>query len=298
MQDWLFYSLLFPVLFAVVNIIDDNFLRKVYRSAYFGAIISGFFGMLPLALSLFFPIQIASFQVILTGIFCGFLTCIYYYFYLKALGEENPSVVIALSNLTPVFALSIAFLFLGETLTSKHLLGFIIIIIASSILSLTKFSLKKTSISKGLLSVIIASFIYAVVGVLSKFVYNNVDFVSGYMYFAVGLGIGGLFLSIVPKGGRGFYKEFGKKFTKYIVVFFFIELLGISAEMLNNLAISTGPISLVKVVEGIQPIYVLLFAIVAYPLFPKYFREAKIDGKLKKFICMMLILVGLYLINQ
>lgn len=298
MQDWLIYSLLFPALFAVVNIIDDNFLRKVYRSAYFGAIISGFFGMSPLVLSLFFPIQIASLPVILTAVFCGFLTVIYYFFYLKALGEESPSVVIALSNITPVFALLIAFLFLGEIITTKSLMGFVLILGASTVLSLSKFKFAKTSISKGLLSVVIASLIYAVVGVLSKFVYNSVDFVSGYVYFSVGLGFGGLFLSIVPKEGRVFYKEFGKKFKKYFFIFFLIELLGISAELLNHLAISTGPVSLVKVVEGVQPVYVLLFAVLFYPFFPKYFREAKTGGKFKKILCMIVILFGIYLINQ
>lgn len=298
MQDWLLYSLLFPALFAVVNILDDNLLRKVYRSAYFGAIISGFFGMLPLILGLFFPIQLASLPVILTGVFCGFLTVIYYFFYMRALGEESPSVVIALSNMTPVFALLIAFLFLGETLTTKNLIGFVLILTASFVLSLADFSFKKPSLSKGLLSVVTASLIYAVVGILSKFVYSNVDFISGYMYFAVGLGIGGLFLSIVPKKGRGFYREFGKKFKKYIAIFFLIELIGIAAEVLNNLAISTGPVSLVKVVEGVQPLYVLFYAVLLYPLFPVYFREAKTGGKLKKVICMLVILTGLYLINQ
>lgn len=298
MQDWLFYALLFPALFAVVNIIDDNFLRKVYRSSYFGAIISGFFGTLPLVLGMFFPIQIASPLIILIGILSGFLTVIYYFFYFRGLKAENPSVVIALFSLTPLFALIIAFVFLGEKLTNTHIIGFALILAASSVLSLSKFSFKKISFSKGLIPVIIASLIYAVVGVLAKFVYNRVDFLSGYMYFSVGLGIGALFLSIVPRGGRKFYKEFGKKFKKYLLIFLAIELLGISAEMINNLAISKGPVALVKVVEGIQPMYVLLYAILFYPLFPTYFREAKAGGKLKKIICMLIMIAGLYLISQ
>lgn len=297
MQNWLILALIFPAIFAVVNIIDDNFLRRVYRSSYFAATISGFFGMLPLALGLFFPIQIASLTVILTGLLSGFLTLIYYFFYFKSLELENPSIVVALFNLTPLFSLTLAFLFLGEELTRTHLMGFIIILVASSFLSLTKFSFKQISFSKSLLPVLIASFIYAISGILAKFVYSQVDFVSGYIYFSLGLGIGALFLSTVPEQGRKFYKQFNKKFKKYFLAFFAIELLGISAEMINNLAISQGPVALVKVVEGIQPVYVLVFAILFFPLFPKYFREAKEGGKLKKIICMLIIIVGLYLIS-
>lgn len=297
MQEWLFYALLFPALFAVVNIIDDNFLRKVYRSPYFGAIISGFFGMLPLALGLFFPIQVPSLVVILAGLLSGILTLIYYFFYFKSLEVENPSVVVALFNLTPLFALTLAFLFLGEELTQIQIIGCTLILVASSFLSLTKFSFKQISFSRSLLPIVIASFIYAISAILSKFVYGHVDFVSGYIYFSLGLGIGALFLSTVPKEGRKFYKQFSKKLKKYFLIFLAIELLGISAEMINNLAISKGPVAFVKVVESTQPVYVLVFAILFFPFFPKYFREAKEGGKFKKFICMLIIIAGLYLIS-
>jgi drug/metabolite transporter (DMT)-like permease len=126
--EWLIFALIFPALFAVVNIIDDNFLRNVYRSSYFGAIISGFFGMLPLIGIFFFPVSMASFPIVLLGISAGFLTVIYYLFYFKALEAEFPSVVIAFFNLTPVFALIIAYFFLGEQLTRNHFLGFLLIL--------------------------------------------------------------------------------------------------------------------------------------------------------------------------
>lgn len=297
MDNWLFYALLFPALFGVVNIIDDNFLRKVYRSSYFGAIISGFFGMFPLLGVFYFPIQIASASTILVGVLAGFLTVIYYLFYFKALEKEYPSVVIALFNLTPIFALIIAFLFLGEILTFYHFLGFGLILGASTILSIGKVN-KKLSVSKGLVPVLIASFLYSVVGVLGKYLYNQVDFVSGYMYFAVGMGLGGLFLSLVPKEGRKFYTEFGKSFKKWIIVFVLIELIGITAEVVNNLAISKGPVSLVKVVEGVQPIYVLIYALILFPFFPRFSREATSGGMMKKIVCMVVMITGLYFVSS
>ncbi len=297
-NDWIFFALLSPAIFAVVNIIDDNLLRGVYRSPHFGAIISGFFGMLPLVCLLFFPLQIASFPIIILGIIAGFLTVIYYLFYFKALDAEYPSVVIALFNLTPIFALLLAFIFLGEGISLNHFIGFTFIFIASTLLSINEFKIKSLKFSKGLLPVIIASFIYAVIGISSKFVYNEVDFISGYVYFSIGMGLGGFFLITTTQEGKKFPQEFNKVFKKWIYIFIGVELIGIAAELTNNLAISKGPVALVKVVEGIQPLYILLFAILLFPFLPKYFREAANGGKIKKIVLISVMLIGLYFINR
>lgn len=296
METWFLLALLTPAIFAVITLIDDNLLRNVYRSASFGAIISGLFGLLPLVALFFVNVSLPSFPIAALGVLAGWLTILYYYFYFRGLEVEEPSVVIALFSLTPALIPILAYFFLGELLTKNQYLGFAIIILAS--LAISAVDLKKFKFSPAFLLVGIGALIFAFVSIIGKFVYTEVDFWTGYMLFSIGMGLGGLTIMLFTKKGRVFPKEFKKIFKKWFLIFFLVELLGISAEFTGNLAISQGPVSLVKVIEGIQPMYVLLIAIILFPFFPKYFREATSGNRARKLMLMALMIFGLFLIYR
>lgn len=296
MQDWFFIALLSPAIFALITILDDNLLRQVYKSPFFGAIISGFFGMLPLVGILFYPIVLPSLPVILCGVLAGMFTVISYYFYFKGLEVEAPSVVIALFSLAPAFIPFLSYLVLGEILTVNQYIGFVIVLIASYILA--SVDIKKFTFSPALFVIGIGAIIYAVIAVMGKYVYQSVDFWTGYMLFACGMGLGAVFLSLSFAKGREFFHELKTTFRKWIVVFILVELLGISAELTNNIAISRGPVSLVKVIESTQPIFVLFYALLFFGWFPLYLREALDTNRVKKISMMLLMGIGLYFIYQ
>src|SRR3989344_6461333 len=133
---WFPLALISPAIWAIVVLLDDNLLRKVYKSPFVGTIISGFFALAPL-LSLFFvPVTIPSTSILIFSFLAGFLLIASYWFYFKSLEIEAPSVVIALWNLTPTLVPFLAFLFLGEILQSHQYIGFILILIASVGISL------------------------------------------------------------------------------------------------------------------------------------------------------------------
>ncbi|MBP9716573.1 MAG: DMT family transporter [Candidatus Levybacteria bacterium] len=295
LEQWFLLALLAPALFALVNIIDDNLLRNVYRSAHFGAIISGLFGLLPLTALFFVDISVPNPIVASLGLLAGFLTVMYYYFYFRGLEVEKPSVVISLFSLAPALIPFLAYFFLKEVLTLNQYLGFGIILFSSLLISAT--DIKKFKFSPALLLIGFGALIFAIISVIGKYVYTEVDFWTGYMLFSMGMGLGALFL-LFTKKGRDFGKEFKKTFKKWILVFIAVELLGISAEFVGNLAISRGPVSIVKVVEGIQPIYVLVFAVLLFPFFPKYFRDAAGENKLRNGILMLVMIVGLFLVYK
>ncbi|HXE10150.1 MAG TPA: hypothetical protein VN554_01865, partial [Verrucomicrobiae bacterium] len=52
-MTWFYLALLAPLLYAIVNLLDDNLLQFVYKSPYVAAVSAGFYGSLPL-LSRFF----------------------------------------------------------------------------------------------------------------------------------------------------------------------------------------------------------------------------------------------------
>lgn len=295
-MSWFYLALLAPLLFAVVNLIDDNLVRHVYKSPYYGAIISGFFGAVPLvALSVRQPVSV-SFWVVTTGVLAGFLTALYYFFYFRALELESPSVVIAMFGLTPALILVFANLFLGEKLLATQLVGFVIVLLSTFALGVTE--VKKFKFSRALWFVLVAASLYAAASLFSKYTFNHTEFFTGFMCFSAGLGLGGFYFWLVLRflKDTDFFRELKRNSKKVLTFFVLAEAIAISAEFTQNLAISRGPLSLVKVIEGIQPVYVLLIALVFYRVSPKHFREAAEGGLAKKFTLMALSLVGLYFI--
>ena len=85
-------------------------------------------------------------------------------------------------------------------------------------------------------------------------------------------------------------------FWRVLPVFIVAELVNLSAEFTLNYAIDGGPVSLVKAIESIQPMFVLLIALLLYPFAPRFFREAEDGGVMRKFLLMLFGAAGIVLI--
>ena len=293
--QWLFFALLTPVLWSAVVFVDDSLLRNVYRSPSVGVIISGLFGLLPLVSLYWLDLQTIPPLIAGIAMVSGVLTIMNYYFYFRALEKEAPSIVIAMFSLTPAIVPFLAFALLGETLTQQQILGFIIILMFTFMLAVI--DVKKLKFSKALLPVILASILVAFALIAGKFVYERVDFYTGYMYYSIGVGIGTLpflYMKLMMTEKLKKRKKIPKKSLLIIpLVLVGSELINLAAELSSNIAISLGPVSLVEVIQNTQPMYMLVIALLLYPFFPKYFREAK-DGRVKFKLLMMLgIICGL-----
>ena len=296
-MSWFYLALLAPLLFAIVNLIDDNLLRFVYKGPYLAAAASGIFGALPLISLLFVdwtPITISQAGVMLLA---GFLTAIYYFFYFKSLAVESPSVVIAIMSLVPATLPVLAYFLLDERLTSAQFTGFTVVLIASLGLAMTE--VKKFKFSAALVPALVVVGIVDITSLLTKYVYEQAAFYPAFICFSIGLGLGGVYFALIMffDHKKHDLSVFKKSIHKLFVIFIMVELLAVAAEFTSNLAVSRGAVSLVRVVEGIQPMYVLLIALVLYPLSPKHFREAAEGQLAKKFALMAIITAGLFLIG-
>ena len=295
-MSWFYLALLAPLLYAIVNLLDDNLLSFVYKSPYLATVSAGFYGALPL-LSRFFiharalPASLASLAVM-----AGCLNLAYYFFYFKGLESDSPSTVIALFGLAPATIPFFARFIVHEHLAAMEIVGFAVVLLAS--LGLAARDLKQLKFSKALMFVAIAVVSMDIVAIATKYVYQRADFYPVYLYFSAGMGLGGIgFFLLKFADNKRAVREIGKSIKKLLPVFIIAELTGLAAEFTLNLAISRGPVSLVKVIEGIQPMFVLLIAFGLYPFWPKYFREAEEGKPTRKFILMAVIIAGLALIS-
>lgn len=297
-MSWFYLALLAPFIYAIVTLIDDNLLRFIYKGPYLASAASGIFGALPLISLLFLDASPIPFSLSGLMILAGFLTTLYYFFYFRSLELESPSIVIAIMSLVPATLPILAYFFLDERLTQIQLFGFSLVFIASFGLAITE--VKKFKFSKALLPALVVVGLLDVIALLTKYVYDRTEFYPSFMYFSLGVGLGGLYFPLIMFFSRTKHdlSLLKKKIVKVIPLLILVELLGVLAEFITNLAISRGPVSLVSAVDGIQPLYILVIALLLYPLVPKHFREAT-EGKLvKKFSLMTVIVIGLYLIGN
>lgn len=295
-NEWFYLALLVPALVAVLVLADDIFNKHVYENPFVGTIITGFFALLPVLSLFFIPLTIPSTSIIIFGLLAGFLMVVTYWLYFKSLTITLPSIVMTVWNTSPAFIPFLGYFFLKEQLNLYQFLGFTFILVSSLVISII--NIEKFKLSQAFYLMILASFFTAISVTAQKYIYASIDFWSGFIFVSLGMGVGSLFFSIAFEDGRKFVKGFNKKYRKYIWLFVVFEALNIAAVLTSNLAISKGPASLVKVIEGIQPIYMLLFSTIMFPLFPKHFREGKDANKIKKILIMIFMIIGLYLIYK
>lgn len=296
-MSWFYLALLAPILYAIVNIVDDNMLHFLYKSPYLATATVSLFGALPIFSRLFLSSPSIPLKIELFAIVSGLLTSVFFFFYFKGLESDSPSIVIALLTLAPAILPFFAHFILKEVLSSNQILGFVLILVASGGLVIT--SIKKMTFSAALIPALVCIALIDTASIVTKYVYQKGPFYPGFIFFSVGLGIGGIYFSLIilfMKKWRIHSLKTLRSKLRLLPLLLFVYSLGLLADFVLNLASSRGPISLVRVMEAIQPILVLSFAILFYPLFPKYFREAK-EGKLIRKISFMLVsIVGLFLI--
>lgn len=296
-MTWLYLALLAPLLYAVVNIFDDNLLRHVYKSPQAAIVVTGLFGVVPALLILLLGLNRHSLPPHLIGLTMasGFMATVGTYYYLRGLKIEDPSVVAALFSLTPAIVPFFAHYFVGEHLSQQAILGFSIVIVAGFLYSLT--DIRKITISKALLLILLSSALYDAASLLGKYAYERVDFYSAYLYVSWGMAVAGLvFFGLWHRGRRGAIKAArGNVSLKVVLLLAIVELLSLAAIFASSKAISQGPVSLVLALENLQPLYVLLIAVGLYPFYPKYFREAESRRFASKIVLCLLLVGGVYI---
>jgi drug/metabolite transporter (DMT)-like permease len=298
-MSWFYLALLAPLIYAVVNLIDDNLMRHIYRSPHSGAIISGLFGGLPLLSLAFHDYTNIPLQFELQAVLAGFLLVAFYYCYFLSLDRESPSVVVALTNMAPLLIGILAFIFLGERLGDRDVVSLALILAASIGLSLSS-GPDRTHFKRSIGPIIFAGIFISVNSLLIKDVFDHVPFYSGYMWLSAGMVTGGFYFLLVlyHADQREILRDLRRIVRKYFGLFVFAEGMALLAEFTMNLAISRGPVTIIRTIEGIQPLFVLLIALVFYPLRPQLFREANEGKVLKKFFYIAVIIVGLFLLSR
>ena len=219
----------------------------------------------------------------------------YQFPYLQSFREADTSVVTSLFSVGELIIPLFAFLFVGERLMPAQYAGFFIIIIASALIS---FNPKKFRLSRAAFLMLGVSIILALQTVLYKYLFESgVTWGTAMTWTAIVQLVIATGLILVPKN-RADLKNFGAKMRQAGPLFAFTNILSWAGEALGSFALVMLPASIVHGITGIQPIFVLVMAILLAGKFPKIFKEELSGGVIvKKLILFGIMIVGIILVT-
>lgn len=280
MQNWFLLALAAPFLWSLVTIIDKFLVSKYTKETDFSAgslvLFSSFVGLVVCILISFttpeiFLVSLSNKLLLLLG---GALGVAWVIFYLHSLEIEEVSNVSLWMLLIPIFGYILGHIFLGEVLTHKQLLGSFIVLIGAGILSVD-FSKEKISFKAKVIFLMLCScFMYALTGIIFKFVTIENNFWVSIFWEHVGLFLSGLILFFfIPKYRRDFINMIKDGGRKIFFFNFFGDIMTILGNLVTYSAILLAPVTLVYLVSTFQPIITLMMTFVLTIFLPKVLSE-------------------------
>jgi drug/metabolite transporter (DMT)-like permease len=217
------------------------------------------------------------------------------YFYFRALEKNDTTVVIAMTQLIPVFTFIISAVFFQEFLTTRQMIGGAIIIASAVAISTNLKDLKNRQNYQVLGLMLLFSLFYAGFFKLFEVANKTSDYGSASVFFQFGLTLVGVFLWLRRKYRREFIKSIKQNGRVFVGLNVFNEIINAVAAQLDNWAVIFLPLAIVNTLAGFQPVFVLILGLVGAKFWPKIFQDKVSRGELiRKSFCILISLVGLY----
>ncbi|NTU73218.1 EamA family transporter [Candidatus Roizmanbacteria bacterium] len=298
-MTWLTLAILTPFLFAITNFLEKFLVEKRIKNALNITILIGFsYGIIGTILLVILHFPVLPLTQLLTLLGIGAILILYLIPYFLALIREDASRIIPLFQVFPAMSLILSYLFLGETITGKQLVGFILVILGGFILGTEKLErgIFKPRISFWLM--MLACLLYSVVGVAFKYASANQGFWTPFAYEMMGGAIGSFLLLLYPLHWRKFSHEFIHMSKSTWGIMTANMTFNALADLSYSFAVTLAPVALVSVIGAIQPLFVLVGGIVITRYLPQFIKEDVDKSTLKlKAISIITIFVGIILIN-
>jgi uncharacterized membrane protein len=231
--------------------------------------------------------------------FNGCLYLIAIQLYLLALRTSDVSTVVPLFQLIPVISLVLAYLLLGEILSTNQLIGGGLIMlgaVAISIESKVGYCPSWRADVFGLIS--LSSFVFALQVLIFKVFAIQLSFWNVMVWESVGFIAFGLILLIFVKTyRRDFVRVFGQGgFAPSLHMTG--ELIYITGKICFNYVSLLTPITLAWVGVGFQPVFVMIYTVALSVFFPRILKEDVLGLNLiRKGLAIGAMLIGTYILS-
>jgi uncharacterized membrane protein len=250
---WIQYALFSSFLWAIVHILDEHCVDKIFSKPWLGvitnsAISAGIFLLLPI----FHPtVIVPSRDILLLCLVTGAIIQLSQLFYFRALDSSDSGTVAAYWNLTPIFLPIVSYWLFGSLITGGNYVGITLLVIASiGLCVIDRFSGRWNTLY--LMS--IAAALQTLVVLLEKYIFDRTDFFGAFLAIAVGIIISGL-ASLASKKIRLTFLNDVPQIKQSLPIFVAIELVNWMALYCGQTAVKLGVPTLVAAIEASTPAY-------------------------------------------
>jgi uncharacterized membrane protein len=250
---WIQYALLSSFLWAIVHILDEHCVDKIFSKPWLGVITSsgisaGIFLLVPI---LNVPVVIPDWDLLAICLLAGATIQLSQFFYFRALDCSDSGTVAAYWNLTPIFLLVISYWLFGYFITVNNYFGIILLLIGSvGLCAIDKFSnrwdtLYLMSIAAGLQTIVVT---------IEKYIFDRTDFFGAFLSITAGIIISGLATLAIEKVRSTLIADL-YLIQQALPVFITIEIINLTALYTGQTAVKLGVPVLVSAIEASTPAF-------------------------------------------
>ncbi|MFV0484648.1 MAG: EamA family transporter [Candidatus Saccharimonadales bacterium] len=278
---WLWIPIAAAFCYAISGFID-NFLVDTYCKKKNPKCMSIIYVAIELVICV--VVAIASQGAVFTGVGWGeigifLLAALVNFFgsipYYRALKDDETTEVALLSQMSPVMALGLGFVFLNEVIGAQQLVGFFMILAMAVFIVVgsgrRRFKMKATA---GI-CMVIACFFWVMSDIIFVFQAREVDFVASIFWLMMGGVISNVLAFIVMRSWRKDLKSFlARKRGRKISIIVANELVCLAGEVLWRFGVVVMPVAIMSVTGNVaQLIITFILGVVLTLIVPKFGRE-------------------------
>jgi drug/metabolite transporter (DMT)-like permease len=273
---WLTTAILSYFILAIVFLVDKYLLVSSIPNPKVYAFYVGALGGLAIVLAPFVDFFIPGPNQIVLGIFAGASFVFGLFWFYKALATfEASRVVPAVGGLVPLFTFTfIFFLSGGGEFSLTIFTAFFLLVLGSVLMTIEKGKLVNFNSLKISL---FAAFLFSVSIVLSKYLYSELPFWTGFIWRSLGGTLAAIcFFVIFPEIKKEVFKKQEKKTKKPVFVFLGNQVISAVANILQNWSIYLAPllyVAFINALQGVQYVFLLIFSIILSLKFPGFVKE-------------------------
>ena len=299
---WLLFAFSGPLLWAVSTHVDKYLVEKYFRQADVAVLLvfTALIGLVMLPfIGAFDPAALTpGWKDALSVAASGLLYMTAMYFYLKALQQEEASVVAPFFQAAPLFGYILGLVFLDEHLTGKQLAGGALIVAGGALISVRLGRGKRRFRGRLVALMLAAALAVAVSSVIFKGVAEDSSFWATALWSYAGEALFGFGILVVPSLRGEFFGLFRRHPGAVLGINAANELINLGGNLGARYALLLAPLSLVQAVSGTTTLFVFGLGVLLTLFFPRFGREDMSAKNLgQKGLCALLIAAGVVLVG-